>query len=77
MSSFLQGFAERAAAFFNAFEHASLIDENDPVTDLQDTDILEEKHNDIVVYKDYHLQTTLVRADTFGTSLYVRNSEIP
>ena len=52
LSSFLQEFAERAAAFFNELEQASLVDENDPFADVLEPDVFEEEHNEIVVYKD-------------------------
>ena len=43
-----QGFTERAAAFFNALEQATPIDENDPFADLEPDQGL----NEIVVYED-------------------------
>ena len=46
-----QEFTERAAAFFNALEQATLINENDPFADLE-PDMYEEELNEIVAYKD-------------------------
>ena len=52
LSTFLQEFAERAAALFNELEQASLVEENDSFAYLLKPDIFKEEHNEIVVYKD-------------------------
>ena len=52
LSSFLQEFAERAAAFFNALEQAYLVGENDTFAGLLDSGFFEEEHKEIVLYKD-------------------------
>ena len=50
-SSFLQEFAERAAAFFNALEKASLVDESDPFADLLEPYVFKKQRNEIVVVR--------------------------
>ena len=52
-----QEFTERAAAFFNALEQATPVDENDPFADLEPV-IYEEELKEIVVYEDYHVIKT-------------------
>ena len=51
LSDVKQEFTESAATFFNALEHATPINENDPFADLE-PDIYEEELNEIVVYED-------------------------
>ena len=46
-----QEFTERVAAFFNALEQATPINEKDPFADLE-PDIYEEELNETVVYED-------------------------
>ena len=53
-----QEFTERAAAFFNALEQATPVDENDPFADLE-PDIYEEEPNEVVVFEDYHVYLKL------------------